>query len=155
MRDVYTELVIDAPRSAVWRVLIDIPGYNRWNPFITYRGGDVKEGERLKLDVSLPGAWVTPTEVRVTQIDPERELSWVGHFLNIPGLIDGFHTLQLLDLGSEQTKLIHKEQFKGFLLPFFFGWFTVKKIKQGMDLMNPALKRVVENPSIEPSGSLY
>ncbi len=145
MREVYTEIIINAPRSAVWRVLADIPGYNRWNPFLTYGGGEVKEGETLKLNVRLPGAWVTPTQVRVLTVTPEQELAWLGHFLNIPRLIDGYHSFQLIKQGEDQTKLVHKEHFEGFLLPFFFGWFTERKIKQGMERMNPALKRTVEN----------
>lgn len=152
--DVLTDITIDAPRGAVWQVLFDIPGYNSWNPFLTYAGGNVSVGEILRLDVHLPGAWVTPTKVRVLTVDPERELVWLGHFLNIPGLIDGHHSLQLFDQGPAQTKLVHKERFDGFLLPFFFGWFTRKKIGQGMERMNLALKHVIEtfpeNPPSKP-----
>lgn len=145
MRNVCTEILINAPRSAVWRVLVDVPGYNRWNPFLTYRGGEVKEGATLLLDVHLPGAWVTPTQVRVLTVNPEQELVWLGHFLNIPHLIDGYHSFQLMKHGEDQTKMVQKEHFEGFLLPFFLGWFTEIKIKKGMERMNPALKRVVEN----------
>ncbi len=131
--DIETESLIDAPRSTIWSVLIDVPGYNGWNPFLKHAGGGVAVGEVLRLDVHLPGAWVTPTKVRIMTVDPERELTWLGHFLNIPGLIDGYHSLQLFDEGHGQTKLVHKEHFEGFLLPIFFSWFTRKKIRQGMD----------------------
>ncbi|MBK8576146.1 MAG: SRPBCC domain-containing protein [Elusimicrobia bacterium] len=144
MRDISTEIIIDASRSDVWRVLVDMPGYNRWNPFMTYEGGEVKVGATLHLNVHLPGAWVTPTQVRVLTVNPEQELVWLGHFLNIPRLIDGYHSFLLIENGPDQTRLVHKEHFEGVLLPFFFGWFTERKIKQGMERMNPALKRVVE-----------
>lgn len=144
MREVHTEILINAPRSAVWRVLLDMPGYNRWNPFLKFAGGKLEVGEFLRLDVHLPGAWVTPTRVQILKLNRERELVWKGQFLNIPHLIDGYHSFLLFDLGEDRTKLVHQEHFKGFLLPFFFGWFTERKIKQGMERMNPALKTEAE-----------
>lgn len=144
MRAVYTEIRIEAPRSAVWKALTDMPAYRQWNPFLDYREGEIQLGATLKLIVKLPGAWDTPTQVRVISIDHERELGWVGHFLNIPHLIDGSHSFELIDAENRRTTLIQKEHFEGVLLPFFFGWFTQKKIKLGMERMNLALKQWVE-----------
>jgi hypothetical protein len=143
MRSVRTEIAIQAPVDVVWRVLIDVPGYNRWNPFLTYLGGAVQKGADLEFKISLPGAWSTKARTRVLTIDPLREFAWLGHFLNTPGLIDGHHRFRLAARGPSETTVSHEEDFRGALLPFL-GWFTTTYIRRGMLAMDPRLKREAE-----------
>lgn len=144
MRSVRTAITIDAPIHIVWRVLLDVPGYNRWNPFLTYLKGSVREGDPLEFKIHLPGAWSTKARTRVLKIDPEREFAWLGHFLNVPGLIDGNHRFRLSALGPSKTEVSHEEDFRGVLLPLF-GWFTTTYIRRGMLAMDPRLKEEAES----------
>ena len=47
MREISTEIVINAPAENVWTVLTDCECYPEWNPFIPDAKGDVREGARL------------------------------------------------------------------------------------------------------------
>jgi hypothetical protein len=102
MKIIRTEIEINAPLSLVWQLVVDLAGYNVWNPFLTYVRGEAKEGASVEFHVNLPGAQTTPTRVRISQILPGSKIVWVGHFLNIPGLIDGEHGLEFIQLGAAQ-----------------------------------------------------
>jgi uncharacterized protein YndB with AHSA1/START domain len=42
MRELSTEIEIDAPPADVWRVLSDSEAYPEWNPFIRKLEGDLR-----------------------------------------------------------------------------------------------------------------
>lgn len=149
MRSIRTRVIIHAPVDLVWRLLTDLPGHNRWNPFLTHVRGTARLGDSVDFKIHLPGAWTTPTRVTILRADPERGLTWRGHFLNIPGLVDGEHTLRLTPAGPGTTVVDHDEDFRGILLPFFFGWFTTHFIGKGIGLMNAALKKEAERLALQ------
>lgn len=111
-----TGLEIDAPPARVWSVLVDLPSYAEWNPFIVEASGQVAVGETLSLRMALPG-W-SPTAIAPTllAVDPDRELRWKGRLL-VPGLFDGEHAFVLTPLADGRTRLDHREHFSGILLP--------------------------------------
>jgi hypothetical protein len=111
-----TEVEIDAPPSRVWSVLVDLPAYREWNPFIVEASGVVAEGETLALRMALPGRDPIGVEPRLLVVDPERELRWKGRIL-VPGLFDGTHAFELVPLEGGRTRLLHSERFAGLLLP--------------------------------------
>jgi len=49
MKKVETEILISAPDSDVWRVLIEFNKYAEWNPFIIKASGKAIVGEQLQL----------------------------------------------------------------------------------------------------------
>jgi hypothetical protein len=111
-----TAVEIDAPPSRVWEVLVDLPAYPQWNPFIVQAEGNVAAGETLSLRMALPGRDPMTIEPRLLVVEPERELRWKGRLL-IPGLFDGEHAFVLTPLENGRTRLDHFERFGGLLLP--------------------------------------
>jgi hypothetical protein len=111
-----TVVEIDASPARVWRVLIDLPAYWEWNPFIVEASGTVAVGETLSLRMVLPGRDPMTIEPRLLVVEPERELRWKGRLL-VPGLFDGEHVFALTPLVGGRTRLHHWERFGGFLLP--------------------------------------
>jgi hypothetical protein len=111
-----TAVEIDAPASRVWEVLVDLPAYPEWNPFIVEADGKVAVGETLSLRMVLPGRDPVTIEPRLLVVEPERELRWKGRLL-LPGLFDGEHAFVLTPLGDGRTRLDHSERFGGLLLP--------------------------------------
>lgn len=122
----------------VWQIIVDVKGYNDWNPFVTYVNGEVREGSDLDFNVHLPGAQTTPTRVRVLEIVPEKKFVWLGHLMNIKGIIDGTHTFELI-ADELKTKVLHYEQFEGKMLSIL-GGFTINHVGRGLHVMNSALK---------------
>ena len=115
-----TAVEIDAPPARVWEVLVDLPAYSEWNPFIVEASGTVAVGEELSLRMALPGREPMTIEPRLLVVEPERELRWKGRIL-IPGLFDGEHAFVLTPLENGRTRLDHSERFTGVLLPIAKG----------------------------------
>jgi hypothetical protein len=111
-----TTLEIDQPPARVWSVLVDLPAYQEWNPFIVEASGTVAAGETLSLRMALPGRDALTIEPVLLVVEPERELRWKGRLL-IPGLFDGEHAFALTALENGRTRLDHFEHFRGLLLP--------------------------------------
>jgi hypothetical protein len=111
-----TAIEIDAPPARVWQVLVDLPAYREWNPFIVEAAGDVAVGESLSLEMALPGREAMTIEPRLLVVEPGRELRWRGR-LFLPGLFDGEHAFLLTELPGGRTRLDHVEDFAGLLLP--------------------------------------
>jgi hypothetical protein len=112
-----TTIDIDAAPERVWSVLTDLPAYREWNPFIVGASGTVAVGETLSLQMSLLDNREPMTiEPRLLVVDPGRELRWKGGLV-LAGLFDGEHAFVLTPLPEGRTRLDHREQFAGLLLP--------------------------------------
>ena len=115
-----TVVEIDAPPARVWEVLVDLPAYPQWNPFIVEAEGKVAVGQTLALRMVLPGRDPMTIEPRLLVVDPGRELRWRGRLL-LPGLFDGEHAFVLTALEDGRTRVDHTERFGGLLLPLARG----------------------------------
>jgi hypothetical protein len=111
-----TTVDIDAPAARVWEVLVDLPAYREWNPFIVEAEGAVAVGSTLALRMALPEREPMTINPRLLVVEPQRELRWKGR-LWLPGLFDGEHAFVLTPLENERTRLDHFENFSGLLLP--------------------------------------
>lgn len=111
-----TAVEIEAPPARVWEVLVDLPAYPQWNPFIVEAAGKVAAGETLSLRMALPGRAPMTIEPRLLVVEPGRELRWRGS-LWMRGLFDGEHAFVLTPLENGRTRLDHSERFEGLLLP--------------------------------------
>jgi hypothetical protein len=115
-----TAVEVDAPPSRVWDVLVDLPAYAQWNPFIVEAAGRVAVGETLSLRMALPGREPMTIEPQLLVVAPGRELRWKGS-LWIPGLFDGEHAFVFTPLENGRTRVDHSERFAGLLLPIAKG----------------------------------
>src|SRR5262245_39598918 len=111
-----TTVEIDAPPARVWSVLVDLPAYAEWNPFIVEADGTVVAGNTLTLRMALPGRDPMTISPRLLVVDPARELRWKGRLV-LPWLFDGEHASVLTALDGGRTRLDHWERFAGLLLP--------------------------------------
>jgi len=139
-KEIHSEIVINAPASRVWQVLIDFKSYQQWNPFIRKIDGTAGQGNRISAQMHLGNRKMTfrPT---VLAVDPDKELRWLGHLL-IPGLFDGEHSFIIEPLNGNCVRLIQKEEFKGLLVPFFTT--LLEDTRNSFEEMNQALKKRAE-----------
>lgn len=136
-----TEVEIDAPPERVWSVLSDFARYHEWNPFITRVEGELREGARISVTMSLPEGGEHTFRPTIARASPAQELCWLGHVL-VKGIFDGEHFFRLEALESGRTRVVHGENFSGFLLRFMGRTLTLTA--RGFVYMNQALKRRVE-----------
>ncbi len=139
MKEVRTEIEINASARRVWDIISDFSGYSEWNPFITRALGEPEEGSKITIDVRTPAGAHRTYNPRVIKAEPEKELRWVG---KVPGIMSGEHTLIIERLGSNRVRLANNEVFGGLLSSFFGG--SIKDIKAGFEQMNQALKKRAE-----------
>ena len=55
MRELRSEIGINAPPERVWEVLTDFESLPAWNPFWQRAAGELRAGERLVVHMKLPG----------------------------------------------------------------------------------------------------
>ena len=141
-----TAVEIDAPPARVWGVLVNLPAYPEWNPFIVEASGTVAAGERLSLRMSLPGRRPMSIKPRLLVVEPERELRWKGRLV-IPGLFDGEHVFVLTPLEGGRTRLDHWERFGGLLLPIAKGMVYDATV-ESFHALNAALAKRATIPTV-------
>jgi hypothetical protein len=141
-RRVETSIEIEAAPEQVWALLTDFADMPDWNPFIRSIVGSPQPGNRLSVEVALPGKRRRMRFKPVVLVaDPGRELRWLAR-LPLPGLFDGEHYFLLEPAGVGRTRLIHGETFSGLLVALLGG--TVSAAEDGYNVMNAALKRQAE-----------
>ena len=144
MKELYTEIQINAPASEVWKALTDFSQYENWNPFIIKAQGELKLSAMLNITIRPPGKKAQNHRIRLLKVDPEKELRWLGHFLSIPGIIDGEHVFALGTNSDGSVRVIHREYFRGLLVPFVWPIFLNTHMRDGFEALNKSLKKLLE-----------
>ncbi len=141
MKELHTEIEIDAEPAAVWAVLTDTDRYGDWNPFVPELRGELAVGGRLHVRLKPPnsrGATLRPT---VTALAPCETLEWLGT-LGVRGIFDGRHRFELHRTPTG-TRFVQREQFTGILVPLLGRWLD-GGTRAGFVAMNEALKARAE-----------
>jgi uncharacterized protein YndB with AHSA1/START domain len=69
------EAVIAADPATVWRLLVDLPGYRSWNPWVVEADGEAVPGADVRVDVMLGGHRMQARHTVLT-VRPEAEFCW-------------------------------------------------------------------------------
>jgi len=142
MRELRTEIEMDASPEAIWRILADFDRFPEWNPFIREIEGEMKEGSRLRVRLEPSGGKGMTFRPVVKRVEINREFRWLGHLI-LPGLFDGEHIFEILPAVTGKTRFIQRESFRGLLVPLF--WKSLEEsTKQGFKDMNTAMKTRAE-----------
>ncbi|QLK25523.1 SRPBCC domain-containing protein [Natrinema zhouii] len=142
MDEIVTEIEIDAPPNAVWRVLTDFESYPEWNPVMKINGESM-EGERLEVQMAYENMRPMTFRPTVLIVDEPIEFRWKGR-LFVPGLYDGEHRFVLTELDDGgRTRLTHAETFRGPLVGFINRRIG-DDVEVGFNQQNEALKQQVE-----------
>lgn len=141
MKKIETEITINAAPKSVWKVLTNFKDYSKWNPFIKSIFGEQKVGKQIEVCMQPPNGKEMTFKPDILKFSENKEFRWVGKLV-VKGIFDGEHYFKLVDLGGDQTKLIHGENFGGILLPLMGK--ILSNTKLGFQLMNESLKKECE-----------
>ncbi len=125
-----TSIEVGAPASEVWRALVELADYGRWNRTIPRAAGDpLREGSRLMLWLEL-GTTRRAFRPLVVHVQPERLLVLEERLVH-PALLRGTHGFRLEPLsdassGTERVRLTQEWRLSGILAPF--AW---RKFREG------------------------
>lgn len=140
MKEVKTEIIINAPKDKVWSVMMDFSAYPEWSTFIRSIEGEARLGARLKNTLRLTSSDQIFKPV-ITRMEEGTAFEWLG---SIPlGLFKGRHYFMLEEIGEQQTKLIHGEIFSGLLRGLIMNKVGEATLR-GFQAWNKALKARAE-----------
>lgn len=143
MKELKTEILINATPKKVWAVLTDFQYYPEWNPFIKSITGNVAVGNKIIVRLEPPEATGMTFKPKVLVFDKNKEFRWLGNFL-FPGLFDGEHKFELIDNGNGSTTFIQSEKFKEILVPLLRRMLDINTINR-FNLMNQKLRALLEH----------
>jgi len=154
MRHAQASVSIDAPAELVWSVMLDLPSYGLWNPFI--RRIDAPEGraplvgDAITLHVRFGGGRSFASRERITTIEPPAvtgsvaravlEYEFYGRLHRV-GLIRGRRSQRLEQVAGGLTRYRTEERFRGamtFLL-------SMRAVQDGFERHAHALKLRAES----------
>ena len=141
MKELRTQIEIEATPDRVWEILTDFAAYPEWNPFIQTIEGDAAPGSKLEVRIEPPGGRAMTFKPTVLEAAPRQELRWLGRVL-LPGLFDGEHSLRIEPIDDSRVRFTQAERFTGVLVPLFGK--GLGKTQRGFTAMNEALKRRAE-----------
>ena len=104
MRELHTEIDIDASPEQVWGVLADFERYREWNPFIVSVDGSAEVGARLTVRMQPVGARAITLRPTVLEVVHGRHLCWLGR-LGLPSIFDAEHDFSLEPAAGGGTRL--------------------------------------------------
>lgn len=141
MKELRTEIEIQATPEKVWQILTDLSRYPEWNPFISPAIGKTEVGEMV--DITVPsGAKKMILHCKVIKAEPNRELCWKYHVL-LPGLFGGEHSFTIEPTEANRVRFIDREIFSGLLVPLQAKDIDTKS-KRGFEAMDQVLKARAE-----------
>jgi hypothetical protein len=146
LKEIRTEIEINASPEKTWEILIDFNSYPQWNPFIRKINGAPVVGTNLKIHLYTSSGKNRTYRPTVTKVTPSHELRWHGKSF-IPGIFDGERIFIIESLKTNRIRFVHMEIFTG-LVVALIGNRLDKDMYQSFVKMNDAFKERVEQMSI-------
>ena len=150
MKELHTQIEIEAPAERVWQVLTDFAAYPEWNPFIRRVNGRPEVDEQLVVRMRPSGTKGMTFRPTVMKAEPNRQLRWLGHLL-VPGLFDGEHIFEIEELDEDRVLFTQREIFRGLLVPLLARSLD-RDTQRGFEEMNRALRERAETANQVESG---
>ena len=142
MKELRSQIEIEAPAARVWQVLTDFAAYPEWNPFIRRVNGRPEVDEQLVVRMRPSGTKGMTFRPTVLKAEPNRQLRWLGHLL-MPGLFDGEHVFEIEELDEDRVLFTQREIFRGLLVPLLARSLD-RDTQRGFEEMNRALRERAE-----------
>ncbi len=142
MKEVRTEIAIDAAKERVWAVLIDFAAYPDWNPFLRSVSAVPQVGAPIGLTVTL-GRRTLHLDSTMLRVIPGREVRWAGPISRLRGVVFRGEHYFLIEEAGTGVRFVHGEKFDGLAIPFMHGWID-RNLAPAYEAMNVALKRRAE-----------
>jgi len=132
---------VRAPAEAIWSLVAAIEAWPAWNPLYPRAQGRLRIGERLELDVALPG--LPPRTIRPVIVDwvPNEQVIWRLSMLG--GLAKSIRYIEIDQLTESGAIVSNGEIFDGLLGP----WLARRlrgPLKAGFSAMGEAIKARAE-----------
>jgi len=121
--NISTTTPIGASAEKVWSVLAATDRYADWNPLVRRLVGELRVGQRVEVDLQLPGRKLHRMKPLIVEVSPGRAFEWLGS-VGPKGIFDGRHRFEVRPVAAESCELVQSERLSGVLVPFFRSMLT-------------------------------
>jgi Polyketide cyclase / dehydrase and lipid transport len=136
------EIVINAAPSTIFGVILDLPHYGEWNPWLTRAEGDMVPGGHVTVDVVLNGR-TQKAEHTVLTVEPFTRFCWEDYgWTTVFAPAHRCRTLEVQADGS--VKLVNELVIQG-ALSWLVDLSNGAALRTGMAGENAGLKRRAES----------
>lgn len=143
MREIRTEIDINAPAAKVWQTLMDFNGWANWNPIVNAANGNAAKGSKLDITMKGDNGKDGPKyQATITQFENSKLFRWRAKMMG--GIMMTNDKVFELESTPAGTHLVHKELFSGIMPGLMWGKLN-KFVPAMLDSMNSALKDLTEN----------
>lgn len=147
MKEIRTEITLEAPIERIWELLADCSLYPHWNPLFQRATGRMSVGEYLELVVSLPEITPFVVKSKIITMEPQSGFCW-QHSLLFAGFFTWRYCTELEIHSPHRLKFIQRSAFGGILGPLF-NLGLRRSVSAGMAKMNEAIRRWGEKDNIQ------
>ncbi len=105
---------VKTPAPVIWEMIADVPGWAAWNPLYPKAQGKIGFGERLTLEVAIPGEKPRTIRPTVTDWTPNEQILWRLSLLG--GLIRSVRYIEIETLDNGNVIFSNGEIFEGPLM---------------------------------------
>jgi len=142
MKEINTKIEISSTSDEVWKVLMDIPNWSKWNPIVNKIEGNLKVGEELSITMSdSKGNDGKKYKSIITEIDKNERFS----FIAIMMAKFMFSAERIIELQTTETGTVftQREIYTGLMVSLFWKKLSTDATEM-LNSMNMALKKEVE-----------
>ena len=142
MREIKSEIVIEAPVEKVWSILMDFGGWKDWNPIVNQADGQANVGTHIAITMRGPdGKDAQKYQAKVEESVSPTTFRWRA--VMMAGFMFTNDKVFRLEQIENGTRLVHFERFSGLMVPLFWGKLKSNVVTM-LNSMNEALKKVAE-----------
>jgi hypothetical protein len=131
-------LGVKAPAAVIWEILADVPAWPQWTTIYSRASGVIGFGERLKLEVNLPGQPPQAIEPVVFEWEPNEVIHW--RLKSMAGLIENVRFLEIQTLSETGCIFSNGEIYGGLMGPSGSAVKQRRTIRQGFTALGEALR---------------
>ncbi len=142
MREIRSEIEINAPLTEVWAILMDFGKWSDWNPTVNQINGTATLGSKLGITMAGPeGKDGQKYSAEITTFEAPRSFRWRA--VMMAGFLMTNNRSFKLEPAGEGTKLVNTEHFSGLFVSLF--WSKPESfVPDSLKSMNEALKAKAE-----------
>ena len=133
---------VKAPASIVWEILADVAGWPNWSTLYSRASGVIGYGERLKLELVLPGQAPVAIEPVIFEWEPHEAIHWRTKAM--AGLIDNVRFLEVESLSEAGCIFSNGEIFGGFMGPSREAVKQRSALRRGFTALGEAMRERAE-----------
>lgn len=131
------EFEVQAPAELLWQVIVDLPAYPKWNPFVVACRSSLDVGAPIQMRVRVFESLAQPQTEIVLQHQPGRLLSY-GLPGNALGVLKSQRSHRVCEIGRGRSRYCSSFELSGWLSPLV-GLLLGRKLRRSFGEMSEAL----------------